>query len=208
MGQAGLSEMQLDALREVGSIGAGHAATALSQLVDHKIELGVPELEALPVTQIPGVFGGPEQLVAAVYNQVLGDIAGSSLFLIDRASALALVDMLRGHTDSKTVSFGPDEVAVVMNTASILISAYLAAIGRLADLNILPGKPAYAFDMVGAILESVAADVGLRVDEAVIIKTEFSSDDFDVETAVVIDAYLLFMPDEASLHTILGRLGV
>ena len=34
-----LSEIQLDALRETGSIGAGHAATALSQLVGHGIQI-------------------------------------------------------------------------------------------------------------------------------------------------------------------------
>ena len=62
-----LSEMQLDALREVGNIGAGHAATALSQLVDKPIHLTYPELEIIPIGDVPKVFGGPEQLVGAIY---------------------------------------------------------------------------------------------------------------------------------------------
>jgi len=56
-----LSEMQIDALRETGSIGAGHAATALSQLVGHAISIDVPTLEVLDVGEVPELFGGPRR---------------------------------------------------------------------------------------------------------------------------------------------------
>jgi chemotaxis protein CheC len=202
-----LTEIQHDALREVGSIGAGHAATALSQLVDHRIELGVPQLEVLAVTDIPSVFGGPEQLVAAVYDRVLGDIGGSMVFLANRESALALVDLMRNRTIGTTKSLGANEEALVGNAASILVAAYLASVGRLADLSILPGRGAFAFDMVGAILDAVAAEIGLVADEAIVIKTEFESDDAE-PGEVTVDAYLLFLPDEAGLQALLERLGL
>ena len=40
-----LQELQLDALREVASIGAGHAATALSQMTASRIMISVPRLQ-------------------------------------------------------------------------------------------------------------------------------------------------------------------
>jgi chemotaxis protein CheC len=202
-----MSDMQYDALREVGSIGAGHAATALSQLVDHRIALGVPQLEILAVTDIPSVFGGPEQLVAAVHERVLGDIGGSMVFLADRDSALGLVDLMRNRDAGETKSLGQDEEALVGNAASILVSAYLASVGRLADLSVLPGRTSFAFDMVGAILDAVAAEIGLVADEAIVIKTEFESNDAEEDEATV-DAYLLFLPDEAGLQALLERLGL
>lgn len=202
-----LSELQYDALREVGSIGAGHAATALSQLVDHRIDLGVPTLELLAVTEIPTVFGGPEQLVAAVYTRILGDLGGSVLFVLDRSSALGLVDLLHNHRIGLTKSLGADEEALVTNAATILIAAYLASIGRLADLSVLPGRASMAFDMVGAILEAVAVEIGLTADDALVIRTEFVSDEAS-EGENSVDAYLFFLPDERSLETLLGRLGV
>lgn len=202
-----LSEIQTDTLREVGSIGAGHSATALSQLVDHRIELGVPRLDLLEVVQIPAIFGGPEKLVAAVYARVLGDVSGSIILLLDRSSSLALVDLLHGGTIGTTKSLGESQEATIVNAASILISAYLASVGRLAELNVLPGQPAFAFDMVGAILEAVAAEIGLVSDDALVIRTEFRSNGVEDEEQVV-DAFLLFMPDEESLDTLLGHLGV
>jgi chemotaxis protein CheC len=96
---------------------------------------------------------------------------------------------------------------LVGNAASILVSAYLASVGRLADLSVLPGRTSFAFDMVGAILDAVAAEIGLVADEAIVIKTEFESNDAEEDEATV-DAYLLFLPDEAGLQALLERLGL
>lgn len=202
-----LSELQRDAIQEVASIGAGNAATALSQLVDHRIELEVPSLELVAIPDIPTLFGGPEQLVAAVYQKMLGDLSGGMVFLASRPTALALVDMLRNRAVGSSKSFGNEEEAHVAHTASVLMSAYLNAVGRLADLNILPGSPAVAFDMVGGILEAIAMEIGLRSSTALVLRTEFRSDgDETVRDAV--DVYLLFLPDEEALEILLGRLGM
>jgi chemotaxis protein CheC len=197
-----LSEMQLDALRESGSIGAGHAATAMSQLVDHAVDIDVPKVEIIPIGRVPDLFGGPETLVAAVYSRIVGDIGGSMLFLAARGPSLLLVDMLRNRPVGSTRSFGKDEEALFTHSVSLLVSAYLAAVSRFTDLNALPARPAFSFDMAAAILEVVTAEAGLEADTALVLRTRFH----DQETAV--DAYLLFMPDSASLDTILARLGV
>jgi chemotaxis protein CheC len=197
-----LSEMQLDALRETGSIGAGHAATALSQLVGHGIEIDVPTLEVVAIGAVPHVFGGPETLVGAVYMRLLGDLGGSMLFVAPRGSSLALVDLMRSRAIGTAKSFGADEEALVTHVAQILVSAYLAAIGRLADLNILPARPSFALDMAGAILEAVTTEIGMKAEAAVLQRTRFYDDDTSV------DAYLFFLPDPDSLEVLLGRLGV
>lgn len=197
-----LSDLQLDALRETGSIGACHAATALSQLVGHGIEIDVPTLEVVEVGAVPHVFGDPETLVGAVYMRLLGDLGGSMLFVAPRGSSLALVDLMRSRSVGTAKSFGADEEALVTHVAQILVSAYLAAVGRLADLNILPSRPSFALDMAGAILEAVTTEIGLKAEAAVLQRTRF----FDDETSV--DAYLFFLPDPDSLEVLLGRLGV
>jgi len=197
-----LTAMQIDALREVGSIGAGHAATALSQLVDHRIDLEVPQLEMLPIGSVPDVFGGPETLVGAVYDRMLGDLGGGLLFVAPRDSSLALVDLMRNRPVGTAKSFGMEEEATVTHVASILASSYMASIARLADLNILPARPSFALDMAGAILQVVTAETGMRAENALLLRTRFFND----ETTV--DAYMFFLPDPDSLDVLLGRLGV
>lgn len=197
-----LTDMQVDALREVGSIGAGHAATALSQLVGHAIFIDVPTLDVVDIGDVPELFGGPEALVAGVHVRLLGDLGGSMLFMAERASALALVDLMRSRKVGTARTFGADEEALVSHVASILMSAYLAAIGRLADISLLPARASSALDMAGALMEAVTSSVALHADVALLLRTRFH----DAETSV--DAYLFFLPDPDALEVLLGRLGV
>lgn len=197
-----LTEMQTDALRETGSIGAGHAATALSQLVGHAISIDVPTLEIVGIGDVPELFGGPEVLVAGVHVRLLGDLGGSMLFMAERSSALALVDLMHARPVGSSRSYGADEEALLSHVASILMSAYLAAVGRLADVSIIPARPSSAMDMAGALMEAVTSAVAMQSDVALLLKTRFC----DAETSV--DAYLFFLPDPEALELLLGRLGV
>jgi chemotaxis protein CheC len=197
-----LSELQIDALRELGSIGAGHAATALSQLVDHMVEIAVPEVRLVPIADVPMVFGGPETLVGAVYCRLLGDVSGSMLFIAPRKALLALVDMLKNRELGSTKSLNAEEEALITHCASVLMSAYVSAIARMADINLLPSAASFAFDMMGAILEVASLESGMKVDTAIFVLASFA----DERSAV--DAALFYLPDPDSLEVLLGRLGI
>jgi chemotaxis protein CheC len=197
-----LSDIQIDALREVGNIGASHAATALSQMVGKPIQLSPPTLDLIPQKEIPRALGGPEQLVGAVYSRLLGDIEGGMLFMAPRDASLALADLMHGREVGTSKSFGRDEEALITHVGSILASAHLAAVARFSDLNVLPATPAFALDMAGAILDMATAGVGLKGDTALLLRTNFSDEDTSIEVI------LFFLPDQDSLDTLLGRLGV
>jgi chemotaxis protein CheC len=197
-----LSAMQIDALREVGSIGAGHAATALSQLVGTPVRIDVPEIRLLPINEVPAVFGGPENLVGAVYSRLLGDLSGGLLFIAPRKDLLAIADLLRSREVGTSKSLGADEEGLVMHAASVLQSAYLAAVARFTELSVLPSPPQFAFDMMGAILEAVTTAIGMKAETAILIMTRFETEE------VAVDAALFYLPDPDSLDVLLGRLGI
>ncbi|MBA4371012.1 MAG: CheY-P-specific phosphatase CheC [Coriobacteriaceae bacterium] len=197
-----LTTMQLDALQELGSIGAGHAATSLAQLVDRPIDISVPVIELLPVTQIPEVFGSPERLVAAAYSRLSGDLGGCILFVAPEESARALADHLHNREAGATVSFGRTEEQLFLNTAHVMASAYLAAVSRMVDMDVLSGEPQFALDMAGAILQIAVVRVGMRADMAILVRTQFKGE------GTVMDAALFFMPDPDSLDAVLARLGL
>ena len=197
-----LSELQIDALGEVGSIGAGHAATALSQLLGSPVDIEVPVIRLLPVSEVPTVFGGPENLVGAVYSRLLGDLSGALLFIQPRKDLLVLADLLRSRPPGTSKSLGEAEEGLVVHAAGVLQAAYMAAIARLAELSVLPSPPQFAFDMIGAILEFVSVEVGMKADSALLITTRFLS------TEVVVDGALFYLPDPDSLDVLLGRLGI
>ena len=62
-----LSELQLDALRELANIASGHAATALAQMLGSEVELSVPRALALPRAEAVAAYGSYQRgLVAGV----------------------------------------------------------------------------------------------------------------------------------------------
>ena len=44
-----LTPVQMDALREIGNVGAGNSATALSQIINHRIDMNVPQVSIVPL---------------------------------------------------------------------------------------------------------------------------------------------------------------
>lgn len=197
-----LSALQIDALGEVGSIGAGHAATALSQMVGRAVTIEVPSVRLIPAAEVPTVFGGPENLVGAVLSRLLGDLSGGLLFIVSRDGLLTLADLLRSWAPGTSKSLGADEEALVTNAAWVLQSAYVSAVARLAGLSVLPSASSFAFDMVGAILEVATTELEPTAETAILVMTRFTTAD------VAVDAALFYLPDLDSLDVLLGRLGI
>ena len=197
-----LSPVQLDALREIGNVGAGNSATALSQIINHRIDMNVPQVSIVPITDVPDLVGGPDVMVAGVFLRVYGAAPSNILFLLPQESAFYLVDMILGkpHGDTKTLDF-MDESAL-MEIGNILAGAYLNALFNLTKLSLLPSIPALALDMAGAILSVVLIQLGQMGDHALVIETEFQADEDGIK------GHFFLVPDPGSLDTILTAVGV
>ncbi len=193
-----LHESQLDALAEVGNIGAAHAATALSQLLRRKIMISVPDVRVLPLSQVSSLVGPPETLVAGVTMHVLGDATARILLLLPRASAINLSDMLLNQAVGSTKVLSEMGHSAIKETGNILASAYLNALSEFLGLLLIPSVPNLVFDIAGAILDTVSQDYGLPTDDLLCITTQF------LEDTQVIKGYFLLIPDQASLEVILG----
>ncbi len=197
-----LSVLQLDALREIGNVGAGNAATALSQIINRKIDMTVPQVSILPLGDVPDVVGGPDAMVAGVYLRVFGPAPSSILFLLPRDSAFCLVDMLMGREQGFTTSLNSMDESALMEIGNILAGAYLNALSFFTRLTLLPSIPALAMDMAGAILSVILSQIGAMGDHALVIETEFTTDFEGVK------GHFFLIPDPGSLSTILSAIGV
>ncbi len=196
-----LSYRQIDALREVGNIGAGNAAIALSQMVNKKVDLSVPRANILPLASVPDLVGGPEIPVAGVYLKIIGECSGSILMLLERESAWSLAGLM-----VKNDLEGEDDVTVkrsaLQETGSILSGAYLNALGQLTNLFFKPTVPGFAMDMAGAIIDHVLVDLEASEDYVMVVETDFQI------SGIKIQGHLVLFPDIGTLAIILERLGV
>ncbi len=197
-----LSPMQLDALREIGNVGAGNSATALSQIINRKIDMSVPDVAIMPLDEVPDVVGGPDVMVVGVFLRVYGLAPGSVLFLLPRDSAFYLIDMLMGKERGQTQSLDFMDESALMEIGNILAGAYLNALSYFTKLTLLPSIPALAMDMAAAILSVVLVQLGQMGDHALVIETEFLSEDDGIK------GHFFLIPDPGSLDTILAAVGV
>ena len=197
-----LSPVQLDALREIGNVGAGNSATALSQIINHRIDMNVPEVSIVPITDVPDLVGGPDVMVAGVFLRVYGAAPSNILFLLPQESAFYLVDMILGKPHGETKSLDFMDESALMEIGNILAGAYLNALFNLTKLSLLPSIPALAMAMAGAILSVVLIQLGQMGDHALVIETEFQADEDGIK------GHFFLVPDPGSLDTILTAVGV
>ena len=82
-----LSPTQMDVLREIGNVGAGNSATALSQIINRRIDMTVPNVSIVPIGDVPELIGGPDAMVAGVFLRVYGQAPSNILFIMPKESA-------------------------------------------------------------------------------------------------------------------------
>ena len=137
-----LTELERDALREVANIGAGHAATALSQLTGGRIMISVPEVSIRPLEEAAELVGPAETIIAGVLMHVMGDFTGRTLVVWSEPSGRALCTLLLRRDGSSAPSFDPMEQSTLKETGNILCSAYLNALSDFLGMMLLPSVPA------------------------------------------------------------------
>ncbi len=192
------SPEQMDLLREVSTIGSGHAATALSQLLGRKIMLRVPKVQVIPLVEVPEVMGGAEKLVAGLFFRIFGEAKGSILILFPKESALLLVRELL-KKESTRVILKELELSALKEVGNILAAAYLNAIGTMMKMVLIPSVPGLAFDMAGAVLDSLLIELSEAGETALLIETEFVQEN-------KITGHFFLLPDPESLRLIFDKL--
>lgn len=193
-----LKDLQLDALKEVANIGAGHAATALSQLTDRRIMISVPEIAITRLEDIPATFGDPENVVAAVLMHVLGDLTGRTLLLMPEANARLLCDLLLRRAPGTTEALGELEESSLKEAGNILAGAYLNALSDFMGMMLLPSVPSLVVDLSGAVLTTAFLNFGQDRDFVFCVETNFHFTEADR----ALTGHFLLLPDLASLRAI------
>lgn len=175
-----LNKEQIDALREMGNIGAGHSANALSQLADRKITISVPEVKAVSLKEIAELAGPPESLAAVVSMKLRGDSQGRSLIIFPRQSVLNLLDILMKRSAGETKYLKEIDCSAVKEAGNILTGSFLTSLSEFLNISMIHSVPLIAYDMVGAILESLAIKFGRDEESIFCIQTEFEDRSLDI----------------------------
>lgn len=197
-----MNDFEMSVLSEIGNVGAGNAATALSHILADRVNMSVPDLRILDVSDMTTLLGGPENEFVGILVTMDKDVRGMMLFLLEQRFVCKLIEVLLNEKISSFSELSEMGRSALMEIGNILAGSYVNAIATMTNLNIELSTPQIAIDMVGAILSYPAALFGAMGDKLLLIEEDFISSN---ET---IRSHLLIMPEIESLQTMLESLGV
>ena len=191
--------LQLDALREVANMGAGHAATALSQMTGSTIMISVPTIHVTRLEDIPPTLAPDEEPVAAVMMSMLGDLTGKTLLVFPKRTVMRMAELMLRRPAGSSVALGELERSAVKEAGNILSGAYMNALSDFMGMVLLPSPPALAIDMSTAVLTSTFLQFSGELEFVFCVETEFLMHDMQER----VRGFFLLIPDPASLAVIL-----
>ncbi|WAA13902.1 chemotaxis protein CheC [Fervidibacillus halotolerans] len=203
------NQMQLDILKEIGNIGAGNASTALSQLLNKKIEMNVPMVRILSFDEMMELYGSADKKVASIFLQFSGDLTGNMFFVLSVEKASTFIQQLPGLDQCSFVLPPYSEMAIsaFQELGNIVASSYLTALSEFLRLSIIPSVPAVSIDMFGAIITYGLIEISKVSDHAIVIDAEIK-DPFSKDKNGFIKGHFLLLPDPDSFQKIFSSLGV
>jgi chemotaxis protein CheC len=196
------ADFHMDVLKEVGNIGAGHAATALSKLLDKPVDMLVPTVRMVPFEDISNSVGGPERVVIAIFLRVEGETPGNIFFILSQESAKKMLRNLVGIEVENEGSYSEMEISALNEIGNILAGSYLTSLADFTNLKMTPTVPSLAIDMAGAILSYGLLQFGEMGDQALFIDTKF------LDGMDEIEGHFFLIPDPESFQKIFLALGV
>lgn len=197
-----LSAFQLDALCEIGNIGSGNAASALSMMLDRPVDIAVPRIKILDYDEVVKNLGGPEQLLVGLILFLEGDVSGMMMFLLHKEFAHMVLNTLTGSTLEEGNELDEFSESAIREVGNIMAASYVNAMSELTQLRIDLSVPSMSMDMAGSILSVPAIYYANISDKIIFIEDEFSH---ETEHAA---SHILLIPEVDSLQKIMTSLGL
>jgi chemotaxis protein CheC len=197
-----LSEMQRDALQEVANIGASHAATALSKMVNKPIQVGIPRIDVVPIEESIQTVPQTDPVIG-VFLQMAEETPLYVMVLLSKKSAFYLANLLLNQPEETRDSFSEMEESALMEVSNVMMSSFFDSITQLINVSMVPGPPVIAFDMPAAILDYALIKVGSVADSVLLFETAVSE-----EGTNTFDVNMFLIPEPQTIDIILEKLGM
>ncbi len=195
-----LSEMQIEAMKEVGNIGAGHAATALSEMLNEVVQIGTPTVEILAFSGLAGRVSRAGRRVSAVHMNVLGEAPSQIVVLFDEEQARGFTRIFTGVESTDDETFGPIFDSTVKEVGNIIGGAYLTALTSLTGINLLASVPTLS---TGTVESAFVKLLHVPPDQEVFyVQTGFE------KNAPVISGEFILIPEPESIGPLLSVFGL
>lgn len=197
-----LNDVQLDTLKEIGNIGQGNAASALSTIMGKMIDISVPTVKILDFDKTVKYLGGEEKLVVGILFNITGEINGMLIQVLSETAACGMVNPLMNENISSLSEINNMNRSCLEEIGNILAGSYINAIASLTGMTIDISVPSLTIDMAGAILSVPAVKFSMIGDKVLLIDDSFIIDNGELKSNIIL------IPEIESLSVLFSKLGV
>ena len=198
------SFLRIDALKEIGNIGAAHAVTGLSQLLEERIDISVTNADIIPLQIIYTLFNGPESMVSVVYIETYSEngFRGMMFLIFPHPEAIKMIEAVTKESYAGERINDEYSLSVLKEVGNIMCGCYLNTLAQFLRVPLMHTVPQLSHDMLGAVMDSILVDLSLESDYALVLETAFTL------TFGGCKGFLFFVPTSNSLDKIFEAIGV
>src|SRR6056297_80811 len=198
-----LESFHFEAIKEIGNIGTGNAATSLSTMMSKKVEITVPDVSVVEIAKIPFMFKDPEKVTVGIQMSFFEDLNGQLLLIFDAEPAKQILKLLIGQGSEYLTQMDEMQRSVFSELGNIVCGSYLVSLSQFTNLNLNSEVPQVTFDMISAIVAESCLIYAEEEDKSIMIETEF-----EIESQVNVEAYLFQIMEPNSIPKLLNSIGM
>lgn len=173
-----LDPIEKDAIGEIGNISMGSAATALSQLLNQRVNITTPTVKIMSPKELLDSFTAPFMLIEVGFTEGL---EGSNLLIINVTDALIIADLMMGgdgtNIQQEVSELHTSAVAEAMNQ---MMGSAATSMSSLFNTMVVISTPT-----VQSVESGMEADFPWVMEDPVVVVS------FRMEIGNLVDSYLI-----------------
>ncbi|MHA2362527.1 MAG: chemotaxis protein CheC [Candidatus Hodarchaeales archaeon] len=194
-------EDQIDALSELGNIGSGHAASALAEILNRRIDMSLPRFSLLSTTDLSKVKWRnyeTSEIFAVIVVEIQGNMRMEILVVFDLITTEGILQLI--GKEIKDIDFDDltsFDKSIIREVGNILALHYLTAINQFLgisnDISNFPALPILIIESSETILASIATHLHPDFSHLLLVECDIFTSDVKLTPIVIL------IPEE---HTI------
>ena len=167
------NEPQLDLLHQLFASATHDASAAMCRWTNGVITLSLDEVREIPLEEVCAEFDFGDELLTMVVLTLEGDVGGDMILTFDESNGRQLAASLLSSPVGEQEEWSDLEKSALNETGNILGCAYMNALTRLIDAELVPSPPYFLQDYGASVLQQALMAQAVTCDRVLVCRTSF-----------------------------------
>lgn len=200
-------EYNVEVLQQLFGAATHEASAAMCQWTNSLITLTLDKVLAIPLEDVCAELKLGDEMLTMVVMSLDNEIGGSMVLAFDEENGRQLAASLLGSASESASEWSEMEISALNETGNILGCAYMNAITRLLNYQLIPSIPYFIRDYGASVVEQAVLGQA-SCDKVLICRTGFHRQAQDANRRQELSWWVLFVPSERLRQAMERAIGV